>query len=103
MCGGGYCVIIEPKYNFEVDYAEDTKGSAGRLRADTGDLRLRKRSDEKQRKSRPVPRELVEYDISANRAYVMEEDVIIEGDDPRFLRASDINEELIKTVPTSIC
>ena len=50
-----------------------------------------------------MPRELMEYDISANRAYVMEEDVIIEGDDPRFLRASDINEELMKTVPTSIC
>ncbi len=45
-----------------------------------------------------MPRELVEYDISVSRAYVMEEDVIIEGDDPRFLRASDINEELMKTV-----
>lgn len=45
-----------------------------------------------------MPRELVEYDISANRAYAMEEDAIIEGDDPRFLRASDINEELMKTV-----
>ena len=50
-----------------------------------------------------MPRELVEYDISISRAYVIEEDVIIEGDDPRFLRVSDINEELIKTVPTSIC
>lgn len=50
------------------------------------------------------PRELVEYDISVSRAYVMEEEkihgvfVIIEGDDPLFLRASDINEELLKTV-----
>ena len=52
-----------------------------------------------------MPRELVEYDISVSRAYVMEEEkihgvfVIIEGDDPRFLRASDINEELIKNSP----
>lgn len=31
-----------------------------------------------------MPRELVEYDISVSRAYVMEEDVIIEGDDPLY-------------------